>query len=196
MLVLKGVHNRKLLLGHCSLGQLKPLLLQNRGLCICFRKCPVERIRNLLQQWCVWWEACNDQAPHWPLLLMLYFSCCWRAAARRKVWRLWATQHVSFSSPLFITVFWLRVDFQRHQQLEVLLCPLSLAFLPELNMTLKLRCCGEEQSPDSMHRLTIGPSPLHLGCQSPPSSAVTGHFYLSTIIIFSHVLVWWSLQVK
>lgn len=49
MLVLKGVHNRKELLRHSSLGKCKPLLLQHRDLCICFRKLPVERISNHLQ---------------------------------------------------------------------------------------------------------------------------------------------------
>ena len=72
-------------------------------------------------------------------------------------------------------------------------------------MARKRRCHGETQSLDPMHWRTIGPSSLHVGCQSPPSSAapvsyVTAHFYLSGIIIFSyfiiHALVWWSLQVK
>lgn len=46
LLVLEGVHRREVL-GHSNLGQFKPLLLQNRDLCVRFTKVSEERISNL-----------------------------------------------------------------------------------------------------------------------------------------------------
>lgn len=118
----------------------------------------MERISNLLQQWLIWWEACND-----PFFKSLTSHCrsfftSVAAGGRQQGGKCegsGSTHHkVAFSSPSFLKVFWLRVDFQRQQKLGALLCPLSLAFLPELNMTQKLGCHGEKQPPDFMHALT------------------------------------------